>query len=436
MALLTCDVEAQSILRNYFTTNLVPNNPVFNNVNVNELTDSGTLLVLGASQLDNGAIFTDGNGHMTFISGSLNMNYNQISHASIDAGEITSGTIPLARLPSSLLTNGQTGIIVGGNITASYATNSGSAATTANFSGSLSGNVTGTQSATVIASVPLAALPGSVVTNGNAAPVTFTGGFNSSNGVAIFSSSNSVIDLNFIGTQGAGPNFTNVFQIAPNNVSFSGLNFEGNTIQGLTELVDHSIYGLEFDGSGNVNAQKGLSEQGNPVLTNGSTNVTLSGQFNTGLTSFSTNVQYAIGITNFYGVGNGQYYSYTFSNQIPAGTNNSLVLWSNGPTVGGNWFSQTNSAAIIHPAIYESCPTNITNCCVAYPPSFSRVVFLQSGSAPLTALMTVSPSLDFGQGGTLTWSTPVATQAGGFVLTGNATNVINVFGTVCVSLVH
>jgi hypothetical protein len=57
-----------------------------------------------------------------------------------------SGVVPLAQLPAAVMTNGETGITLGGTF-------NGNATTANNFSGSLSGDVTGTQSATVVSTV-------------------------------------------------------------------------------------------------------------------------------------------------------------------------------------------------------------------------------------------------------------------------------------------
>jgi hypothetical protein len=76
----------------------------------------------------------------------------------LSASQLTSGTLPLALLPSAVVTNNATGLTLGGTLLgyAMFAGNANaatSAFTAINFSGSLSGDVTGTQSATAVSSV-------------------------------------------------------------------------------------------------------------------------------------------------------------------------------------------------------------------------------------------------------------------------------------------
>jgi len=64
----------------------------------------------------------------------------------LDGQPVLSGTLTLAQLPAGLVTNGASGLTVGGTFL-------GAATTAGNFTGSLAGDVTGTQSATVMTSV-------------------------------------------------------------------------------------------------------------------------------------------------------------------------------------------------------------------------------------------------------------------------------------------
>lgn len=172
-----------------------------------------------------------------------------------------------------------------------------------------------------------------------------------------------------------------------------------------------------------------------PLTTNngiGITNVTaqnlVTGATVTNL-NFASYCIFATGFTNAQLGGGGTYYSYTFSNQIPVG--GALVLWTNSA-----WFAATNTGAYVRAEIAQCCPTNIGQAFSTYAGTnlFAATVEPQSGT-PATTLG-ASPAFSAGQGGTCTFTSTNGTQAASWVATGNSTNVINIYGTIYVSLVH
>jgi hypothetical protein len=117
---------------------------------------AGYNITTGSSNIDIGnlGLATDtniiriGSGQTsTYIAGAINGNGGGLTN--LNASQISTGTIPLAQLPAAVVTNNETGITLGGTFNGNATT----ATTANNFSGSLSGDVTGTQSATVVSSV-------------------------------------------------------------------------------------------------------------------------------------------------------------------------------------------------------------------------------------------------------------------------------------------
>ncbi|MDB6024979.1 MAG: hypothetical protein JWM68_1202, partial [Verrucomicrobiales bacterium] len=186
------------------------------------------------------ASFNFGNLNVVLNPGLVNLNFlgtfsgDGGNLTGLNASQLSSGTVSLARLPVQVVTNTQTGVTLGGTFSGSF-TGNGSGLTNLN-----AGQLTG--------QVPLSALPSVAVTN-NQTGITLSGTF-SGNGAGL---TNLPVGANGITNTQTG-------------VTLGGA-FNGNGV-GLTNL-----------NAGQLTGQVPLSSLPAIVMTNNQTGVTLSGTF-------------------------------------------------------------------------------------------------------------------------------------------------------------
>lgn len=260
------------------------------------------------------------------------------------------GTLPISQLPAAVVTNNQNGIMLNGTFTgnAGGLTNlnpanlspgaaainiSGKAATAttaSNFSGSLSGDVTGTQGATIVSSV---------------------GGVSAANVASGASAANTLLSNPGIGNFFAGPNAGNSATSGFANTATGSYALQNNTNGSEnTAIGDEALanspsgtnnIGLGFEAGINVFTGSSNIEIGNPGVFNDNNIIRIgSGQTQTFIAGVITGD--GSGLTNL-SISSAQI---TASGGIDGTTGNFFLGPSGNATAGGSWNTATGDQAL------------------------------------------------------------------------------------------